>query len=142
LLLASSIPYGATWRFDGKDWGIWNNVGNMAYGELRKFSHSYSPGLRTEFYAATTPTKDAGYILGGDNGGVFFQDIWRYEHDKGWALWDGYPLPVNPNPGTIKVPSGSNIFHRRYAHTIVVDKDENIWFYGGYTDSGKNNGNY
>ena len=77
----------------------------------------------------------------GGSGGLFlirYSDIWKFESDKGWALWGGKVDSSNPIPGTIKVPSESNLCGDRMAHTIVVDKDENIWLFGGASIGKKN----
>jgi hypothetical protein len=120
-----------TWRFDGTHWAYWNAGTNTPVsGALREFSPSYSPGRRGNLAASP-----AGFVVGGEvyTGLVVdgYSDIWKFESDKGWALWDGFVTSKNNNPGTIKVPSATNIFGGRKQHMVVADKEDRIWIFGG-----------
>src|SRR5690606_23508564 len=124
------MAYSDTWRFNGMDWALWND-NNLAFGTPRQFSHDYSPGIRVFAAAATTPTKTAAYILGGQAGSPqTYSDVWRFESDKGWAYWAG-TIGESAPVGTKKVPNESNQYGSRVSHTVAVDKDENIRIFGG-----------
>jgi hypothetical protein len=126
-----------TWRFDGTNWAFWGGSKNIdeppSYGAKKSFSFDYHPGCRDLSSVTVTTTRSAAYIIGGrmNGAGASYGDIWKFESDKGWALWAGDVENIVPVPGTKKVSSPSNVFGSKRATMPVVDEFDNIWIFGG-----------
>jgi hypothetical protein len=135
------LIFGDLWRFDGTNWAYWGGSTTInaqpVYGPYKSFSQDYHPGGRIGH--VITNTGDAVYLIAGATVNDSVSDIWKFDYDKGWALWAGEVANVLPRQGTIKVPSENNLFGSRLGFYAHVDQDENIWIHGG--DEGLENYN-
>jgi hypothetical protein len=124
-----------TWRFDGINWAFWggSNVTDAApvYGIPKTFSFDYHPGGRYISSVAVPTSGSSAYLVGGFGVVDASSDIWKFESDKGWAFWSGDIGPVNPVPGTIRVPSETNKLGSKTMTMTVVDEFDNLWIFGG-----------
>jgi hypothetical protein len=125
--------FGDVWRFDYTNWAYWSGPKTKnafpVYGPYKSFSQAYHPGGRS--VSSITNAGNAVYIIAGLTTNDSISDIWKFDYEKGWALWAGEVAHTSPRYGTLRVPSENNLFGSRLLGYAHVDQDENIWIHAG-----------
>jgi len=105
------------------------------------FYDNYFPHARVENQTAQVVNGCAKiyYTFGGFDlrNGTDYNDLWLFEADSfKWAWISGASAPNQPGvKGTLGVPSAANVPSSRGGVATWVDKDYNLWIYGGMSVS-------
>lgn len=135
------------WRFDIQDrtwtWVSGTNVNYSQgiYGTPGVASVNNTPGSR---YGATSWTDSQGrlWLFGGigrsSNGDGFFNDLWRFDPDKGTWTWVSGSNRINASStyGIKGQPSISNSPGGRSESISWIDRDGSFWMFGGSGTAG------
>jgi len=115
-----------------------NNFGN--YGAMGFASPTNSPPAR---YAASSWTDNNGkfWLFGGYETTVNnrYNDLWEFDPATNMWTWMNGPNTPNNTPtyGTLGVPAPTNNpGYRQYGAVTWVDKNNNLWLFGGFGGSG------
>lgn len=127
------------WKFDGKNW-TWVSGSNSVdqpgvYGEKGTPAADNVPGARDS--AVTWIDKDGNlWLFGGygiDNAGAYgdLNDLWKFD-GKNWT-WVSGSDTINQSGvyGTKGEPADSNIPGARNSAVAWIDKNNNLWLFGG-----------
>lgn len=115
-----------TWISGGKTGGA------TVFGTLGKASLENTPGTR---YSGTTWTDREGHLwLFGGNGGGDLKELWEFNPStREWTWWGGNETGLQRGfYGTRGVASPGNIPGARDSGAGWVDREGNLWLFGGY----------
>lgn len=132
------------WKYDPltNEW-TWMNGPNIvnqpaSYGTLQVASPTNLPEGRCEIGSRWSDENDQFWMYGGLNtfgipSSIVSDAMWMYSVSTNqWTWMSGQPGGlVNPNFGTIRVPSSSNTPGSRITFSSWKDKDGNFWLFGG-----------
>ena len=114
--------YSGTQNYNGSYNNIWKNL-------IPTFTSG--PGPRTGAVTWTDPNSGDLFLFGGE-GGVFYNDVWKYNiASKTWTLVSG---SANQNGvyGALGVPAPGNVPGSRWGATGRLDALGKFWLFGGF----------
>ncbi|MCA6364212.1 MAG: gliding motility-associated C-terminal domain-containing protein [Bacteroidetes bacterium] len=104
-----------------------------SYGTLQVASGANNPPCRHEGNAAWVSANGELWMFGGEGGGGFYSDMWRYDPATNNWTWMSGPNTTNafPNWGVLQVPAATNTPGSRSSYNHWTDATGNFWLFGG-----------
>jgi gliding motility-associated-like protein len=103
------------------------------YGTLTVAAPANNPPSRHEGSACWIDAAGDLWMFGGEGGGGFYSDMWRYNPATNNWTWMSGANTTNafPNYGTLQVPSALNTPGSRSSYNHWTDATGNFWMFGG-----------
>jgi gliding motility-associated-like protein len=104
-----------------------------SYGTLQVASPANNPPCRHEGNATWVAASGELWMFGGEGGGGFYSDMWRYDPATNNWTWMSGPNTTNafPNWGTLQAAATTNTPGSRSAYNHWTDAAGNFWLFGG-----------